>query len=156
MNRDTLQALLLKHEGTRLKPYYDCCGLFFRDCRCIENGKKQGKLTIGTGRNIEDIGISNQESNYLLENDMSRVVSECRENFPWFNSLDDDRQNAVADMNFNMGLTRLKGFVKMLAAVAAGNWKEAANQIKASVWSGQVGVRAIDDATLMENGTTFH
>lgn len=152
MNRDSLSVLVRSHEGTRLKPYFDCCGKPFRECRC----ESQGKLSIGAGRNIEDNGITDSESKYLLENDLSRVVGECRDNFPFFNALDDDRQNSIADMLFNMGLPRFKGFVKMLAAVAAGDFKEAANQIKSSIWAGQVGARAVDDAALMENGSTVH
>ena len=152
MDRDSLKALILKHEGIELKPYFDCCGKFFRECVC----EKQGKLTIGIGRNIEDNGITNAEANYLVENDLGRVVSECRENFAWFNSLDDSRQNAICDMNFNMGLRKLGCFVKMLGAIASGDFKEAANQMKASLWSGEVGQRAVDDADLMEKGNTIN
>lgn len=48
----TIQHQLIRHEGERLKPYMDCCGKSWRDCQCID----KGKLTIGVGRNLADVG----------------------------------------------------------------------------------------------------
>jgi len=152
MNRDSLRGLLIKDEGLELRPYFDCCGKFFRDCKC----EHQGKLTIGTGRNIEDVGISDQEAGFLLENDMSKVVSYCREAYPWFNGLDDSRQNVVASMVFNMGPMKFSEFKKMIAAVSAKDFSEASNQMLQSAWAGQVGERAVELADMMRVGDTFH
>ncbi|MFH1737735.1 MAG: hypothetical protein ABIH23_01920, partial [bacterium] len=62
-----IEALLILHEGERLKPY-----------RCpsekIGFEGRPGKLTIGVGRNIDDLGITRQESRYLLANDIARVM----------------------------------------------------------------------------------
>ena len=49
MNRDRLRAQLVLHEGSRLKPYRDTVG----------------KLTIGIGRNLDDVGLSEDEVDYL-------------------------------------------------------------------------------------------
>jgi lysozyme len=45
-------------------------------------------------------------------------------------------------MMFNMGLPRLSQFKKMKAAVDAGDWDEAANQMEDSRWYRQVQNRA--------------
>ena len=140
MNRDVLRALLIKHEGLRLKPYIDSVG----------------KVTIGVGRNLDDVGISEKEAMILLDNDVARVVAECRENFAWFNSLCDARQNVICSMVFNMGLDHFKEFKKMIAAIECGDFASASNEMKASKWAGQVGKRAIELAQMMEDGDTIH
>ena len=45
-------------------------------------------------------------------------------------------------MMFNMGRTRLTGFKKHVAALQAGDWKEAAVEGRDSKWYRQVTVRA--------------
>lgn len=140
MNRDSLKNLLIRHESLSLRPYKDT----------------EGKLTIGVGRCLDTTGISSIEANYLLDNDISRVVSECRTSFPWFDGLCDSRQNVVASMAFNLGLNGLKGFVKFLSAVEKKDFDEAANQMKLSKWAGQVGVRAIELSNMMRDGDTVH
>ena len=64
---EKLKEQLIRHEGLRLKPY-----------RCTAN-----KLTIGVGRNLDDVGISEDEALILLENDIIKVQRQA-ENFPWF------------------------------------------------------------------------
>lgn len=140
MNRDRLRALLIKHEALRLKPYADTAG----------------KLTIGVGRNLEDVGISEQEAMFLLENDIGKAVAYCRQAFPWFNALCDSRQNVVASMAFNLGAAKLAEFKKMLAAIAKSDFETAANEMLCSAWAGQVGPRAVELAQMMRDGDTIH
>jgi lysozyme len=45
-------------------------------------------------------------------------------------------------MCFNLGLTRLLGFKKFLAAMEAGDWKTAGVEMLDSKWARQVGVRS--------------
>ena len=82
--------LLITHEGLRLKPY-----------RCAA-----GKLTIGVGRNLEDVGITEEEALYLLKNDIRRVINELKDVLPFWNELSKTRQEALIDMCFNLGLSR--------------------------------------------------
>lgn len=140
MNREALKALIIRHEGLVLKPYKDTVG----------------KLTIGVGRNLDDVGISTIEANFLLDNDLARVISECRDQFSWFNELDDSRQNVICDMVFNMGMPRFLGFQKMLAAIDKKDWKAAADEMLMSRWAGQVGKRATELAQMMLDGDTIH
>ena len=67
---------------------------------------------------------------------------DCLKLYPEFTSLPDDAQLIIANMMFNMGLPRLSKFKKMKAAVEAGDWDEAANQMEASRWFRQVPNRA--------------
>lgn len=148
MTIDDINRMLIRHEGNRLKPYADCCGKYWRDCEC----QNKGKLTIGVGRNLDDVGISAQESNYLLSNDVSKVMAQCRNELPWFNHLCDARKMVIIDMVFNLGMRRFLEFQATIAAIIAGDFALAASRMLDSKWAGQVGYRAREDAHTMETG----
>lgn len=136
MNLELLKKELVRDEDERLKPY-----------RCTA-----GKLTIGVGRNLDDVGLSADESAYLLGNDIARVMAELDKALPWWRGLSEVRQRALANMAFNLGVPRLKGFARMLAALQAGQWDEAATQALASKWAQQVGDRAKRIALMIKEG----
>lgn len=127
---------LLRHEGYRQHPYKDSVGI----------------LTIGIGRNLEDVGISEDEAKYLLRNDVREARDMCRSSFPWFSDLDKVRQDAIVNMCFNLGITRLKGFKNMLSAMEAKDYNEAAHEALDSKWAFQVGKRAQDIAHMIREG----
>lgn len=105
----------------------------------------EDKLTIGIGRNIEDNGISQDESDLMFKNDITRSLDECVVNFPWFSGMPLIRQIVVLDMVFNMGITRMtgpKGFPKFRQACSVGDWEEAAREMEDSDWFDQVGDRS--------------
>lgn len=135
MERELLISQLERHEGLRLKPYRDTVG----------------KLTIGFGRNLEDVGISRGEAVAMLDNDIDQVVAEL-ERMPLFLSLDPVRRVVLANMCFNLGLTRLLGFKKMLTALGDRDYEEAARQMMDSKWARQVGVRAVELSEIMRTG----
>lgn len=124
---NSIRSLLVLHEDERLKPY-----------RCTA-----GKLTIGVGRNLDDVGITPEEAQFLLDNDIKRVNQELQRAFPWAAKLDPVRYAVLQDMCFNLGLARLKGFRKFLAAMAASDWQTAAFEMQDSAWYRQVKTRAV-------------
>src|SRR3990167_3936709 len=107
--RDLLLGQLIVHEGLRLKPYMDTVG----------------KITIGVGRNLSDNGISRGEAMTLLNNDVDEVIADLA-TFPWFLTLDPVRQRVVADLRFNLGPERFRGFKRTLRAFSAGDYQVAA------------------------------
>jgi len=107
------------------------------------------------GRNIDKeggLGLDDDEIDYLLENDIDRVVSELDNEYEWFSGLNEARQDAMVDISFNLGQTRLRAFKKALAAMAEGDWSEAADQFMDSRWSGQVGNRAKELTKMIRTG----
>jgi lysozyme len=114
--------MIKQHEGLRLKPYH-----------CTAD-----KLTIGYGRNLEDRGITNDEAEYMLRNDIQLCYQEL-DCFSWFKDLDEPRQYALVDLCFNMGLPVLLKFRKALAAMAEGLYDKAADEFLDSKWAKQVG-----------------
>jgi lysozyme len=125
-------------EGLRLKPY-----------KCTA-----GKLTIGYGRNLEDVGISQAEADMLFERDFAQAEAETRRLCKAFNidvdSLIEQRFYVLTDMMFNMGYDRLSKFKNMLTAVSKGDYKTAAREMLDSLWAVQVGSRATQLSMLME------
>jgi len=127
-----LERQLIRHEGLRLKPYRDTVG----------------KLTIGVGRNLDDNGISEQEAISMLRHDIATVKQEL-ERYGWYNRLDPNRQDVIANMCFNMGLPTLLKFQRMIAAIDNHDYNLAADEMLDSRWAEQVGQRAVELARIM-------
>jgi len=136
-DRQKLIQQLRRHEGERLKPY-----------RCTA-----GKLTIGVGRNLDDRGITAEESAYLLSNDIDRVWTELKARIPWVTGLSDVRQRVLLDMAFNLGTDGLMKFRNTLATIQAGNYQKAGEMMLDSLWVKQVGMRAQRLSRMMQTGT---
>lgn len=125
MNLDDFREHLKWAEDVRQFPY-----------RC-----SAGKLTIGVGRNLEDNGLSLDEVDVLLDNDIASTIRDC-ERLDYWNSLDPVRMLIVADMVFNLGLARFLKFKKFNAAMALTDYTLAAHEMMDSRWYNQVGRRA--------------
>ena len=110
------------------------------------------KWTCGWGRNCEDKGFSKDEVELMLKNDIAEAAEGAMSIFPRFYGFTTNRQNALIDMVFNMGMWRVLGFKKMIAAIKEKDWKEAAAQAKDSNWHNQVGARAIEIEKILEEG----
>jgi len=136
---EKLLEMLKRHEGVKSHVY-----------RC-----SAGYETIGVGRNISKsgMGLSDDEVDYLLENDIERVIKELSSEYPWFNTLDDVRKDAMIDISFNLGATRLRGFKRALAAMEVADYKTAAKEFLDSKWSRDVKGRATELCYMIEMGS---
>jgi lysozyme len=135
---EQLLDMLKRHEGVESHVY-----------RC-----SAGYETIGVGRNISKsgLGLSDDEVDYLLENDIVRVIKELSSEYPWFRGLDDVRKDAMIDISFNLGATRLRGFRRALAAMDAADYKTASLEFLDSKWSRDVKGRSTELAYMIEMG----
>ncbi len=145
------KKLIKVHEGLRLEPY-----------KCTA-----GKLTLGYGRNLEAVGLSTAEykiigdvtkgiteeqAEMLLDNDIKAVVKRLNESFPGFNKLPDYVQVVLIDMTFNLGYFGLMKFIDTLAYIEKKDYKSAAKEMLKSKWARQVGKRSKELAKIMETG----
>lgn len=149
-DRAQLVADLDRDEDVRPRLYWDCCGKPLRECSCTPRWK--GKLSIGCGRNIEDRGLAPDEIEYLLQNDIDLAVDDLNRGAPWWDTLDPVRQRVLVNMCVNLGWPKLRGFVRMFAAIRRGDYQAAAEAMRDSLWARQVGARAERLARLMERG----
>jgi len=138
----TLESDLKRHEGTKK----NSAGRYIL-YRC-----SRGKLTCGWGRNAEDKGFSKDEVELMFKNDIQEAGEGAMSIFPHLYTYTTNRQNALIDFVFNVGVNRAREFKKMIAAIEDGDWKEAAAQAKDSDWHTQVGARAIEIEKLLEEG----
>jgi len=130
--------MLKRHEGVRNKVYM---------CPA-------GYETIGVGRNISEsgLGLSEDEVEYLLKNDILRCRNELLGEYDWFENLDSVRQEAMIDLSFNLGQTKLRTFVKALGHMADGNYEEAGREFYNSRWAEQVGDRSLEVCQMIGSG----
>lgn len=136
MNKNRFIKQMRFHEGVRNKVYKDHLGI----------------ETIGVGRNLVDRGLSDEEVDYLLSNDITIVENELDNGLSWWRDLDEVRQRALADLAFNMGLPRLHGFVKMLSALQRRDYHAAADELLDSKYAKQVGERSNRVAEMIRTG----
>ncbi len=101
-----------------------------------------GFMTIGYGRNIQANGISENEAERMLINDLTSCVALLERNVKFWEKHNDARQSVLIDMCFNMGWGKLSQFKKMFAALEQEDYSEAARQMKDSKWYKDVGRRA--------------
>ena len=114
-----------------------------------------GFATIGVGRLIDDRkggGISQDESAFLLKNDIDRVINSLVVRIPWFTLLDDARKGVLCNMAFQMGVDGLMAFKKTLDYVQAGDYDGAAHEMMQSRWAHQTRDRALRLAAQMHDG----
>ena len=123
---DEVRREIMRDEGLRLKPY-----------KCTA-----GKVTIGYGRNLDDVGISEYEAGQMLTSDIRNVGWELDDKMPGWRRFPDGVARGLVNMCFNLGWTRLSKFKKMLAALKAEDYNRAADEALDSKWAKQVGARA--------------
>lgn len=162
MDKQKLMTALETDEGLRLFPY-----------QCTAS-----RWTIGVGKNIQDNpltltelifigikersfdgvlaelkqkGISRGDAMYLLENDVDKVISQLKKALPWFDSKPDAVQRVIANLCFNIGITRLLEFKRTLALIKADKYEDAAREMLNSKWANQVGSRATRLSNLLKS-----
>jgi lysozyme len=106
--------------------------------------------TIGWGRNLDN-GLSIDEAQLLFDNDFNRTVKEL-ESQDWYNRQPVTVKNALINMNFNLGISKLLEFKNMITALKQGEYANAAREALNSLWAEQVGQRAKDVAVMISEG----
>ena len=136
MDESKLIEQLKIHEGVKLMPYKDT----------------EGKWTIGIGRNLSDRGISMATAEQMLTEDIILAKSELDKIYPEWCDLTEARQMVLANMMFNMGLPSYSTFKNFWAALKAGQYDLAADEMMDSKWSKQVKNRAVELSGIMRRG----
>lgn len=120
---DQLQRMLILHEGMRGRPYQDTKGI----------------STIGIGHNLAARPLTKEAQIFIYREDMLDVLRGLDRELPWWRSLAEPRQRALADMAFNMGVDGVRLFTRMLMALQREDYHGAATAAEASLWARQVG-----------------
>ena len=135
-SRQKLKKLLMDHESYKQFVYSDTTG----------------HLTVGIGRNLTDRGISLNEATYLLDEDITYFYTKLNQFLHFFKRLDENRQIALVDMCFNLGMQGFLNFKHMILALEAEDYERAAQEMVNSKWADQVGNRAMTLAEIVRTG----
>ena len=134
--KEFIKADLRRQEGVSTAAYQDSLGYW----------------TIGVGRLIDTrkgSGLTLDEVNLLLDNDVERCYRECQKELPFFDRLAVNQRRALVNMAFQMGVSGLLKFKRLLAAVEAGDNKLAWREGMSSLWAKQTPKRAMQVLTLL-------
>jgi len=124
---DKAKRMILVDEGLRLKPY-----------QCTA-----GKTTIGYGRNLTDIGISERIAEDMLVEDLEVARKTCEKIFgDLFHKWSENRQLGWINLAFNLGRARLLKFKNTIRAAQVEDWFEVEAGLRQSLWFKQVKGRA--------------
>jgi lysozyme len=127
---------LKRHEGFVPHAYQDHLGFW----------------TIGYGRLIDKSrngGLTASEAEYLLHNDVTRITAELHARLPLFERLSEKKKQALANMAFQLGVSGLMGFRRMLAAIKDEDWTRARMEALDSKWAQQTPARAREIANMI-------
>ena len=111
-----------------------------------------GVPTVGVGHNLHT-PMSERAMTVLLEDDLAAKDIELAKEFPWIKGLSDARLGVLRNMAFNIGVGGVMGFRRMLRAMQAARWEDAAKELLASHYALQVGDRARRLATQLRTDT---
>jgi|TARA_B110000285_G_scaffold181714_1_gene205195 lysozyme len=131
-----LKEEITSDEGVKLEVYLDHLGY----------------PTVGVGHLIKDTDIEHgQGEGYkitqtrcdeLFYQDINICLSECEKQMNEWEHFPEEVKLILANMAFNLGITRLMKFKMMFAALNSGDYKEASIQGLDSRWAKQVYNRA--------------
>jgi lysozyme len=138
--KECVTNMLIQDEGEKLFPYKD----------------QKNLITIGIGRCLDRIGITHDESLYLFNNDLRRVLKDLTTYFPWYESLTPVRQAAMINLCFNLGIANLSKFKKFLAAMEQGLYLTAKTELLDSLYAKQLPNRSKRVAQMIMTGEWVH
>ena len=133
---DQLRDQLMIDEGVVYEIYKDHLGYptFGIGHLVLEDDAENG-LPVGTA-------VTEDRVNDCFVQDLQSVIKDCKKLHDGWDGYPEEAKQIIANMMFNMGLTRLSKFNKHNAALQSGDWKEAAVEGRDSRWYKQVTVRA--------------
>lgn len=138
------------HEGKRSESYY-----------CSE-----GFLTQGVGHNLQTNPLTSEQKSKIknlkkwsdaeirmvLFDDIDQCKTLISQIIKGFDEFDDERQYAILDMCFQLGVLGVSKFKKMLEAMRLGDWEKASEECLNSRYAKQTPKRAERIARLIKTG----
>ena len=137
-DRLRLRGRVKVKEAFRASVYPDSLGFWTIGYGTLVDARKGGGLTKG-------------EAEYLLANRLQLAEQAC-ESMEAYRELAPPRQAVLIEMCFNLGAEGLHAFKRMFSALVRHEYEQAASEMLASAWSGQVGKRAVELAEQMKTG----
>jgi GH24 family phage-related lysozyme (muramidase) len=140
MDIQKLRNQLIIDEGVRYRIYFDT----------------KGRATMGIGhlitrndpeyihaqdlslKKVSRVTISKERVDELFKEDIEICLGSCRKVFPKFDKMKEKLQLIIANMMFNLGITKFEKFEKLIAAINKKDYCLAADEMKNSLWCKEV------------------
>jgi|TARA_B110000977_G_scaffold196183_1_gene276059 GH24 family phage-related lysozyme (muramidase) len=136
MNIEQLRETLTIDEGKVNEIYEDHLGYAtFGIGHLVLKSDPECGMSVGTP-------VSEDRTIECFEHDVQSVLKDCNKLHEGWDNYPEEVKQVVANMMFNMGLTRLSKFKNHNAALQRGDWKGAATEGRDSRWHKQVTNRA--------------
>lgn len=145
----SLLERLTRHEGNIPVVYDD-----FDGHPLVKGCTVKGNPTIGIGILLSAPGgLTQDEITYLANNRIVKLRVALVKLFPWFIGLSPIRQDVITEMAYQLGISGLAHFPKMIHALEAKDYDTAAREMINSNWRKQTPERCEELAALMLNNT---
>ena len=82
--------------------------------------------------------VSRERVAEAFDKDIRNTIEDCRRLYEGFDGFPEEVQLILGNMMFNLGQTRLRGFSAMRAAILAGDYATAADEMLDSKWHKQL------------------
>lgn len=137
-----VRDLIQFHEGCKLHAYWDPIG----SCYTAGWGATGFEIT-------KDTVLTQSEADAYLDADIATAAKDAQ-NYagPSWASLSLPRQAVIIDLAYELGRHRLRGFVKLQAAIRAEDWNEAAAELRNSRLAEQAPGRVTGNAQILVDG----
>jgi lysozyme len=154
MSHKDLLDSVSRNEGFRASPYLDTENLWtIAKGRCLEtNPLSSAEWKYLLDHRLMTLSITLAGADWLMVRQLEAIEKECAHVFDFWGELDEVRREALIEMGYQMGIERLLGFRKMLAAVRAKNWPVVNAEAMDSRWAKQTPKRARELAEQLASG----
>lgn len=126
---DLMSKELVSDEGDLAYAYQDSLGYWTIGSGILIDRRKGGQLYP-------------EERAYILSNRIRLALQDIDQE-PWYIACTSDTQKrGVLNMRYQLGPTGIRAFVQALALMSSGKFKEAGQELRASLWYKQTPARA--------------
>ncbi len=144
LNFSRLETRIMNDEGFSAKPYKDTVGV-----PTIGYGATS---ILGKGVTLETENIAPSAARQLLRSHLYGALVDAQHIFSRFDEMDGIRQEALVNMAFNLGRSRLSKFRRMIEAAEELDFRQVALEARNSKWFDQVKDRGQRIVHALESG----
>jgi len=128
-----IEEYIKSNEGLRLKPYTD----------------HKGHISVGYGRNLQDVGITKQMATDMLREDLEGCKRSLLKYYPWYLDRGHRVQVVMLDMCYGLGFNGLSKFKNMLKALHSEDYFTAAVELLNSDYADDLPKRSDKNALML-------
>jgi lysozyme len=133
MNKQKIIDQLIIDEDQKLVVYRDSLGYLTVGV---------GHLVLPTDKLLFGDTITEERCRQFLEKDLDSAIKDCEINIENFYDHPEEIQNELVNLMFNLGYYTFSKFKNFISALNNKQYKNAASDLKNSLWYKQTGIRA--------------